>query len=235
MTDMNEQRDYWNAWNAEKGARALSDVSARQKRDVLAWLDAIGRSDLDIIEVGCGAAWLTPDLPPYGRVTATDLSDEVLGDAAKRHPEIKFVAGDFMELPFDDAAFDVIVTLEVLSHVPDQPAFIAKLARMLRPGGHLMLATQNRPVLQNFNNLPPPGPGQIRRWVDKAELQGLLAAHFEVVELYSATPRANRGIWRLLNARAVNRLVRPVVGDAFERFKEARDLGWTLMALARKP
>jgi len=79
----------------------------------------------------------------------------------------------------------VIVTLEVLSHVEDQPAFVAKLATLLRSSGQLMLATQNGPVLQKYNRIPSPGPGQLRRWVDREELTALLSKDFQVIELFS--------------------------------------------------
>lgn len=127
------------------------------------------------------------------------------------------------------------MTLEILSHVADQRAFVTKLARLLRPGGHLMLATQNRYVLERFNRVPPPAPGQLRKWVDRHELAQLLGREFEILELFSVTPLANRGIMRLVNSRKLNRPIRAVLGDRIERLKEAAGLGWTLMALARKP
>jgi 2-polyprenyl-3-methyl-5-hydroxy-6-metoxy-1,4-benzoquinol methylase len=133
---------------------------------VCEWLQSLGRTDLDIIEVGCGSGWFSPRLTRFGRVTGTDLSDDALARAQQRAPEVRFVAGDFMELDFGTDCFDVVVTLEVLSHVADQRAFIRKLARHLRPGSHLMLATQNRFILQYLNRRPPPAPGQLRRWVD---------------------------------------------------------------------
>jgi 2-polyprenyl-3-methyl-5-hydroxy-6-metoxy-1,4-benzoquinol methylase len=151
-----------------------------------------------------------------------------------RLPDVRFVAGDFMTLDFGRDAFDVVTTLKVLSHMVDQPAFIAKLARHLRPGGHLMLATQNRPVLERYNRISPPKPGQLRRWVDKNELRSLLAKEFETVEIFSITPKANKGLMRIINSRTFNRPVRALVGRRLDRLKEAAGLGWTLMALARK-
>jgi hypothetical protein len=97
-----------------------------------------------------------------------------------------------------------------------------------------MMATQNRPVLEKFNRIPPPEPGQLRRWVDKDELRRLLEPGFEIIELFSVTPKANRGLMRLVNSNRLNRPLRAVFGNRVERFKEAMGLGWTLMALARK-
>lgn len=233
MTDTEIQRHYWNVWNAEKRARALSETSARQRRVVLDWLKKLDRTDMDLLEVGCGAAWMSPWLKPFGHVTATDLSDEAVRAAAERIPDIQFIPGDFFSLSFAPESYDVVVSLEVLSHVGDQQEFVSRIAALLRPGGYLMLATQNRPVLEQMNTVPPT-EGQVRRWVDKTELAALLTPTFDVLELFSATPRGNRGVWRFINSTAVNAPIRAVVGNRFERLKERMGLGWTLMALARK-
>lgn len=235
MSDQ-EQRRFWNQWNAETRAVRLNEVSRRQGKIVGKWLSDLDRTDMQLIEVGCGAAWLTPSLTPFGAVTGTDLSDELLAKAQVRHPSIRFVAGDFMALDFGVGQFDVVISLEVLSHVADLQAFIDKIASLLKPGGHLMLATQNRPVLERYNRIPPPARGQLRRWVDAAELKDLLSGHFDVRELYSVTPQADHGLMRIAASYKVNAAISAVVGTAFRDFLERRGLGWTLMALAqRKP
>lgn len=228
------QQRFWNAWNAAHREHGGNEVSRRQAEVVGDWFKLIGRHDLRIIEVGCGAAWLTPSLMPFGTVTATDLANELIERAQIRFPAGKFIAGDFMALDFDAAPFDVAVTLEVLSHVADQSRFISKIAGMIKPGGYLMLATQNRPVLQRYNRIPPPAPGQLRRWVDAKELRVLLQPQFDVLELYAVTPRANRGFMRLIASYKVNTLLKALVGNRIERFWERRGFGWTLMALARR-
>ncbi|HNN56356.1 MAG TPA: methyltransferase domain-containing protein, partial [Novosphingobium sp.] len=101
-----------------------------------------------------------------------------------------------MAFDFGKRVYDVVVTLEVLAHVADQAAFVAKLAKMLKPGGMLVLATQNRHVLQEHNRVPAPIPGQIRQWVDRTELVNLLQPHFALVELRTITPQTNKGLWR---------------------------------------
>jgi hypothetical protein len=90
-------------------------------------------------------------------------------------------------------------------------------------------------VLERFNNIPAARPGQLRRFVDSRELRDLLELQFEVLELFSVTPLANRGFMRIVNSYKLNRALRAVVGTHVETFKERRGLGWTLMALAHKP
>jgi hypothetical protein len=93
----------------------------------------------------------------------------------------------------------------VLSHVADQPAFMRKIAGLLRPGGHFIIATQNRPALQR-NRIPPPKPGQLRHWVDRHELRSLLAAQFEVVDLLSITPIFDHRRLRIPNSYKLDKL-----------------------------
>jgi 2-polyprenyl-3-methyl-5-hydroxy-6-metoxy-1,4-benzoquinol methylase len=230
------ERAFWNAWNVSR-EQNRGRVSTDQQRVVLGWLEAMDRRDLRMIDIGCGAGWLCESLLPFGRVTGTDLSDEVLSRTAARVPQAEFVAGDFMALPFEPESFDVAVSLEVLSHVPDQPAFLAKIASLLKPDGVLMLATQNRPVLMQ-NDVPAPKPGQRRRWVDRHELQDLLAPMFFTEELFSVTPKYNRGPLRIVNsdkaARIFDKAGLSGVMSAVIRAQEKNWMGWTLMALARK-
>jgi hypothetical protein len=161
-----------------------------------------------------------------------------------------------MNLDFRTDAFDAVVTLEVLSHIADQKAFKGKIASHLRPGGQLIMATQNRFVLQYLNRRPPPEPGQLRRWVDRRELRYLLEPEFDVLELFSVTPRiALATMVRLRRFKERIRRAPAGVADSveiatgraadqvgfatsarrlvFERL-ERMGLGWTLMALARK-
>ena len=249
---MSQQRGFWNDWNAQHREAGVDPVMGRQAQLIEKWLKSLEQRDLELLEVGCGTGWLVPKLLSFGKVTATDLSDEVLARAQERLPEAKFFAGDFMALDFGKDAFDVAISLEVLSHVRDQPAFIAKIAGHLKPGGHLMLATQNRFVLQYLNRIPPPGPGQLRRWVDRHELRALLQPEFDVLQLFTVTPRLGRGlkgaIWPAGRKRSAQH-DRPEAPGTPHRPRtaitrrtpqwllrplERLGLGWTLMALARK-
>ena len=230
-----DQRDFWNKWNVSR-EETRGRVSTEQREIILRWLDQIGRRNLDIIEVGCGAGWLCADLVKHGRVVGTDLSDDVLARAAQRLPEAEFIAGDFLALDFGDRQFDVVVTLETLTHVPDHPGFMRKCARLLKPQGVLMMATQNKTALEK-NNIPTPERGQYRRWVNHRELTDLMRDDFEVDEIFSITPKFNRGPLKIVNSERVHRLLRAIglgaLVDSMTRMQERAWLGWTLMALAR--
>lgn len=229
-----QQQAYWNAWNASTREQRLSEISLDQQKVLVGWLRGTGRTDLRIIEVGCGAGWFCPTLKQFGHVTAVDLSDEVLARARRRVPDVDFIAGDVMELDFIDGAFDVIVVIETLAHIEDQAAFIAKLARMLRPDGLLMFASQNRTVLERYNAPEPVGPGVTRHWLNVAEHRALLADHFVIREMRTITPTAKKGVLRLFAGRKAKRFWRAISGRLIERVLERAGLGRTIMILAQR-
>ncbi len=75
------------------------------------------------------------------------------------YPDVQYLRGDGMRLPFRDAVFDVVFGIDVIEHVPDEERLINEALRVLRPGGRLILTTPNVTV-QIFPKLLQP-------WVDK--------------------------------------------------------------------
>ncbi len=217
-------KEFWNSWNREMREHQQGDVSLRQAEIVADRL--AGRSGLSILDAGCGSGWLSARLTRFGSVVGTDLADEVVERAGERVPEARFVAGDVMTVDVG-SDFDVVVSLEVLSHVADQPALMRRMYDWLVPGGRLLLATQNRPVLSRFNRIPPPGQGQLRRWVDRRELRELAeSAGFRVDELFTVTPKADHGPMRLV--AKLGRVTRTTA------LLERAGFGWTIMLVATK-
>lgn len=230
MSELEVSTQFWDAWNARnRSADRLTDISLDQRRVVLGWLNALGVRDARILEVGCGTGWLCESLMNFGQVTGVDLSVSCLSDAAARLPQAEFRAGDFMDLDFAESSLDVIVSLEVLAHVTDQRRFMDKIARLLKPGGRLMLATQNKSMLEKWAIVAPLKPGHVRRWVDQNEIRQLLEPQFRIEEMFTITPRAHRLPLRLLTAKRVRSLI-----PGFTSWQERRGWGWTIMVLAQR-
>ncbi len=89
-----------------------------------------------ILDIGCGSSRILRDLP--GAV-GLDLSFRKL--RYMRRYGIPLVHGSIFALPFRDRTVDVVVCSEVIEHVPGDPAPFAEMARVLRPGGILVLGT----------------------------------------------------------------------------------------------
>lgn len=234
LPPMELQRSFWNMWNASTREIMVGDSSLRQQEVLLCWIAAFGRRDLRILDAGCGAGWLCERLTQFGEVTGVDLADEVVARARQRAPQVTFISGDVMEIDLGQATFDVTISLEVLSHVADQPAFIARLADLTAPGGRLILSTQNRPILQRNLDIEPVKPGQLRRWVDSHELRRLLQPHFKIRTLRSLSPKGRGGFLRLANSPRLNAILRFATGNRADRMKERLGLGFSLIVLAEK-
>jgi SAM-dependent methyltransferase len=80
------------------------------------------------------------------QVVGVDLSPGVVQAAGRRCPGLESHVADVRTLPFDDDAFDVIVSISTLDHFESQreiPIALRELARVLRPGGALLLTLDN--------------------------------------------------------------------------------------------
>jgi SAM-dependent methyltransferase len=232
---LEDQRKAWNQWNATVRARNMGRFTEHHASIVDAEIARLGRQDLKLIEVGCGTGWLCERIRKYGSVTGTDLSDEVLAEARLRTPDIEYVAGDFMALDLPRGHYDVAVTLDTLSHFVDQHAFMAKVASLLRPGGWLIVATQNRPVLERWSAIPGPQPGQVRQWVDHRRLRQLLKPNFASLRITSVDPVGDQGLLRIVNSVKLNKLGSFFIGQArLDRLKERAMLGHSLIATAQR-
>jgi len=106
---------------------------------------------LSILDVGCGGGLIAEPLTRLGaRMTGLDPAAENI-EAARRHAagqglDIAYRAGRIEDLVAEGAAFDAVVCLEVVEHVPDPAAFLETLARLVRPGGLMLLSTINRTI-----------------------------------------------------------------------------------------
>lgn len=99
-----------------------------------------GRTDLDILDAGCGTGGALRLLRRYGRVTGVDLSPVALSHCSRRDPG-RWALGSVTRLPFGDAAFDVLVSSDVLVMLSsgDDLNAAREFARVLRPGGRALV------------------------------------------------------------------------------------------------
>jgi SAM-dependent methyltransferase len=123
-------------------ASAARPFLAHAERRILAHLHPRGGGRY--LDVGCGtgadAADLAARVRPGGLVLGLDVTGAAF--AATRHGAISlpvaFLLGDARALPFPNAAFDGARAKRVLHHVPDPAQAVAEMARVTRPGGHVV-------------------------------------------------------------------------------------------------
>ncbi len=104
---------------------------------------------LSILDVGCGGGLVCEPLARLGaRVTGLDPASENV-EAARRHASgqglaIDYRCGSVEDLGAEGLQFDAVACLEVVEHVPEPGAFLTACARLVRPGGLMLLSTINR-------------------------------------------------------------------------------------------
>lgn len=149
--------DWWDEHGPMAPLHKLNPVRLAYIRDRIcahSGRSAEGRTplrDLRIIDIGCGGGLLSEPLARMGaEVTGIDLAPAHI-EGARRHAGEAGLAIDYRIASIDDlrsegSGFDLVCAMEVIEHVPDQPAFLKAAAGLVKPGGALVMATLNRTV-----------------------------------------------------------------------------------------
>jgi len=98
-----------------------------------------------VLEAGCGEGY-GADLLARDAAAVVGLDYDALTAAhvARAYPAVRVVRGNLATLPLRSSTVDVVANLQVIEHLWDQEGFLAECARVLRPGGRLLVTTPNR-------------------------------------------------------------------------------------------
>jgi phosphatidylethanolamine/phosphatidyl-N-methylethanolamine N-methyltransferase len=117
-------------------------VFERGRKTAIAAAERIGGR---ILEVGVGTGASLPDYAPHNRIVGVDISEPMLRRAKERVVEGRLqnvealVVMDAARLGFPDESFDVVMAQYVITAVPDPEAALDEFARVLKPGGEIVL------------------------------------------------------------------------------------------------
>jgi 2-polyprenyl-6-hydroxyphenyl methylase/3-demethylubiquinone-9 3-methyltransferase len=123
---------------------------------------------LSVLDIGCGGGLVSEPVARLGgSVTGIDPAAENI-EAARRHASSQGLTIDYRaslveDLVAEGRTFDCVLCLEVVEHVPDVAAFLATCAKLVRPGGLMILSTINR-TLKAYG-LAIVGAEYILRWL----------------------------------------------------------------------
>jgi ubiquinone/menaquinone biosynthesis C-methylase UbiE len=139
---------------------ATYDRSIHQKlifepihRAVLDAHDGTGAAPRDVLDVGCGTGRLLEAAArSWGeaRFTGVDVSKAMVAEAQRKHegdPRFMFQHGDAAALTLESVSFDAVFSTMSFHHWRDQAQGLREVGRVLRPGGHFVLADVNVPFL----------------------------------------------------------------------------------------
>jgi len=110
----------------------------------------------EILEVGCGNGRDLLEIAKTGcKLTGIDISEEMLEGAKKqlaplKQAQVNIMYADVTKLDFKDNSFDKIIASEVLEHIPEFEKALAEMARVLKPGGELVVSTPNWLSMHGF-------------------------------------------------------------------------------------
>jgi SAM-dependent methyltransferase len=179
-----EEQHWWYVGMRELTAALLGDRATRPGTRVL--------------DAGCGTGgllrWML-DRGSFETAAGVDLASSAIALARERVPEADLRAAPLSALPFDDAAFDLVVSNDVLQHVheDDVARSLDELHRVLEPGGTLLLRTNGARELRRERD--------DWRAYDRATLTaGLSSAGFEIER--STHANTILSLWAAIRRRA---------------------------------
>jgi SAM-dependent methyltransferase len=153
-----------------------------------------------ILDAGCGSGRNMVELARYGVVTGVELSGTSV-ELARERGAGEVLEGSVMNMPFDEGAFDLTVSLDVIEHLRDDVGALRELRRVTKPGGALLVTVPAYQWLWSGHDV-------INHHHRRYSRRTLLAA-------------AESGGWRLESSTHFNSLLLPaaILLRALERFK----------------
>ena len=159
-----------------------------------------------MLDIASGDGVLAELLAPHAhRYVCLDANQRVVaaaGERLRRFPNVEVHAGDMHALPFPAASFDMVVLMHALTYAEKPAQAVAEAARVLRPGGQLLLSSlarhEHRSVVESYGhrNLGFTEK-ELRKFADKAGLavsrcetvtRERRPPHFEVISLLAGKP-----------------------------------------------
>ena len=158
------------------------------------------------LEIGCGAGFSTKRLrkmlPTDVTLEGSEYVEEMLPDARKLNPGLKFIAESVYELKRKDESLDLVFLLEVLEHLDYPEVALKEISRVVKPGGYLVLGVPREPLwralnmarlkyVKDFGNTT----GHLNHWSRRSLIAHVSENFHDVVEVRSPLP------WTLVLAR----------------------------------
>lgn len=143
--DLKEQQElYDKGWRNELQAGKEQRGNLRTNLDFLEQIDVF-KPDDKILEIGCGIGSVVAELAGKGHdVIGTDISREAIAYGLEKFGDIRLEVQPAEALPYDDEAFDVVLSFDLFEHIAKIDLHVSEVNRVLRTGGHYLFQTPNK-------------------------------------------------------------------------------------------
>ena len=170
------------------------------QRSLLAYHEAAPRIRGEVLEIGTGAGYGIEVIAPRAKRFVT-IDKQMPPIAAELPDNVQFLQAVVPPLPFAGESFDTVISFQVIEHIRNDLEFVREMARVLRPGGRLILTTPNAPMSLTRN------PWHVREYTIEV-LESLLGSCFEQIEALGVTGNARVQAYYHRNRESVQRLTR---------------------------
>ena len=125
-----------------------ANIDKRWRRRVVEELRKLLPADAKVLDVGCGTGDLSIELfeNMAAEVTGIDFCGPMLKLAKTKAPELQFIEGDALRLPFAEASFDGLTIGFALRNLADVDRGLRELLRVLKPNGHVAILEFSHPA-----------------------------------------------------------------------------------------
>ncbi|MFN8557971.1 MAG: class I SAM-dependent methyltransferase [Dehalococcoidia bacterium] len=139
------------------------------------------------LDLGCAFGFATRRLARRCDTVGVDASPAYIRRAVRAGGPARFLIAAADRVPLRDGAFDAVLLLDVIEHVPDEAAVVREAARLLRPGGALVLSVPHAGLLRrldSINRCPDlVDPAEIAPFRDLAREDGEIHRHYTLAQI----------------------------------------------------
>lgn len=237
LPHISRQRDYYDEyWRTHELGLIPDEVTrlAEILHAIALILPELKGKQIRICDLGCGRGWLSAELAKFGSVTGVDLSPGAVAAASERWPHVRFQSADIMSWRPEEH-FDLVVSSEVIEHVPDHGKFADTVRHLLRQGGFLVLTTPNGRVKAEWD-AGDQGQQMIENWLTPGSLRQLFSSFEVLMHKMFILDFSYVGIFRVTSAPKLLRLLRTLkLIKIYDLVRESLGLGLYQIFVARLP